>query len=112
MLSGKGPVDLLLAVGFEKDSETISESMKSFNLIYKMNLSHHNNNIDFIRIRIVYDELGISRNQSNKSYGYYTTDILVNYMISSNKCTWLMLSNGDNMYNSVKTIIVLNNYLV
>ena len=72
----------------------------------------YNSRIYFITDQLTTD---LSR-RKNAFYGYDTTDMLISYIIDNNDihtCDWLMLTNGDNMYNSIWldtiTPIILHN---
>ena len=72
----------------------------------------YNSRIYFITDKLTTD---LSR-RKNAFYGYDTTDMLLSYIVDNNDihtCDWLMLTNGDNMYNSIWldtiTPIILHN---
>lgn len=41
------------------------------------------------------------RHHKNVLYGYDDTDMLLDFMTNEGTCDWIMLTNGDNMYNKV-----------
>ena len=72
----------------------------------------YNSRIYFVTDKLTTD---LSR-RKNAFYGYDTTDMLLSYIIDNNDihtCDWLMLTNGDNTYNSIWldtiTPIILHN---
>ena len=52
------------------------------------------------QVHVVWDVNAPLRTAKNMFYGYDETDNLVDFMVSLPQCEWMMMTNGDNAYNS------------
>ena len=52
------------------------------------------------QVHVVWDVNAPRRVYKNPFYGYDETDSLVNFMANLPQCEWMMMTNGDNAYNS------------
>ena len=64
------------------------------------------------QVHVVWDVNAPKRVYKNPFYGYDETDNLVNFIAALPQCEWMMLTNGDNAYNSAwfNAIAPLANY--
>lgn len=52
------------------------------------------------QVHVVWDVNAPKRTYKNPFYGYDETDNLVDFMANLPQCEWMMMTNGDNAYNS------------
>ncbi len=90
----KNYLDLLLFL-----TDTESSPSSPFNRFLVDTVDRVNRDFGRDQVFLVSDKFSPPRKFPNALYGYDETDALVSFLLTLPQCRWLMMTNGDNMYN-------------
>ena len=93
----KSPLSLKLDMQlFVMDTE---ESTPKYATTLASAVDRVNQDLGRVQAHMVLEQRMAPRQHKNAFYGYDSTDELLALMLSLPQCEWVLLTNGDNMYN-------------